>query len=91
MDKEKAKALTAARKAQTHLGKVIDMLEQDQYCIDVLQQSLAVQGLWKGVIRRVFANHMRTCFSDAMCHGKGKNQDRAVAEVIRVMELTERS
>jgi DNA-binding FrmR family transcriptional regulator len=91
MDKEKVKALTAARKAQTHLGKVIDMLEQDQYCLDVLQQALAVQGLWKSVIRRVFANHMRTCFSERMRQGNGGRRDRAIAELIRVMELTERS
>jgi DNA-binding FrmR family transcriptional regulator len=90
MDQEKRKILTAARKAQTHLAKVVEMLERDQYCIDVLQQALAVQGLWKATIRQIFANHMKTCFHDAMKRGKGKDQDRVIAEVIRVMELAER-
>jgi DNA-binding FrmR family transcriptional regulator len=51
---------------------------------------LAVQGLWKATIRQIFANHMKTCFHDAMKRGKGKDQDRVIAEVIRVMELAER-
>lgn len=90
MDHEKRKILTAARKAQSHLAKVVEMLERDQYCIDVLQQSLAVQGLWKATIRQIFANHMRTCFQDALKRGKKSDQDRVIAEVIRVMELAER-
>lgn len=91
MPPSKQSALTAAKKAQTHLTKVVAMLERDAYCIDVLQQALAVQGLWKGMIRRIFENHLQTCFSDAVCHGNKSRQTKAIQEVIRVMELADRS
>lgn len=86
----KRQVLANARKAQTQLANVIRMMEDDRYCIDVLQQALAVQGLWKGVIRKVFSNHMATCFSDAMRDG-GRERDQALAEVVRVMELADRT
>jgi DNA-binding FrmR family transcriptional regulator len=85
----KRQVLANARKAQTQLANVVRMLEDDHYCIDVLQQALAVQGLWKGVIRRIFSNHMNTCFSTAMADGK-QERKQALDEVIRVMELADR-
>ncbi|MCE9586438.1 metal-sensing transcriptional repressor [Candidatus Uhrbacteria bacterium] len=85
----KRQVLANARKAQTQLANVVRMLEDDCYCIDVLQQALAVQGLWKGVIRRIFSNHMSTCFSTAMADGK-RERKQALDEVIRVMELSDR-
>lgn len=87
----KRRILVGARKAWSSLAKVIEMLESDVYCIDTLQQALAVQGLWKSVIKRIFAQHLRTCFSDAIRSGNRADQERVVAEVIRVMELAERT
>lgn len=88
---QKQLILTGARKAQTSLMKVIDKLEQDHYCVDVLQQALAVQGLWKSVIRRIFAEHLETCFRDALEKGDEQKRAQVIKEVIRVMELAERS
>jgi len=88
---EKQKALIAARKAQTLLAKVVAMLEDDHYCIDVLQQALAVQGLWKGVIRNVFANHLHGCFGQTLATGDRQAQEKMVAEIVRVMGLAERT
>lgn len=85
----KRQVLANARKAQTQLTNVVRMLEEDCYCIDVLQQALAVQGLWKGVIRRIFSNHMNTCFTSSV-RASSPDQQQAVQEVIRVMELADR-
>jgi len=43
------KNLIALKKARTSLDKIITMIESDQYCINVIQQNLAVMGLLKGV------------------------------------------
>lgn len=87
---KKQKILIAARKAQTSLAKVIDMLDHDTYCIDTLQQALAVQGLWRRVIEEVFADHLRTCFREVLSKGKKADQDRVIEEVIRTLNLAER-
>lgn len=41
------KNLIALKKAKSLLDKIITMIEQDEYCIDVVQQNLAVMGLLK--------------------------------------------
>ena len=90
MSDYKRSVLASARKAQTHLANVIRMLEEDAYCIDVLQQALAVQGLWKGVIRKTFEHHLQTCFAGKVS-GAARERDKAITELARVMELAERS
>ncbi len=41
----KDKSLTNFKKAQSHIAKIIQMLEDNEYCIDVMQQILAGVGL----------------------------------------------
>jgi DNA-binding FrmR family transcriptional regulator len=35
-------ALISLKKARTSLNNIIDMIEDDKYCIDIIQQNLAV-------------------------------------------------
>lgn len=66
-----------------HLQKVRDMVAKDAYCIDVLQQSLAVQSALKRVDELVLEHHLQTCVSEAMKNGK---KDIAISEVIEVFK-----
>lgn len=68
-----------------HLDKVIKMIENDQYCIDVLHQSQAVQKAIKQTDNLILENHLKTCVSDAITKGK---KDEAVAEVMNIFEKT---
>lgn len=90
MNTRKKRALVAAKKARTHIEKVIAMLEADHYCIDVLQQALAVQGLWKGTIRNILLNHLETCVSDALTSKDESRRERTFKELEKVMELADR-
>lgn len=67
--------------AKGHLEKIIKMVEEDCYCIDVLHQSQAVQKALKETDNVMLENHLKTCAADAI--GKGK-KDEAVAEVMQV-------
>lgn len=44
---QKTQILTNFKKAKSHIDKVIKMIEANEYCIDVMQQNLAVIGLLK--------------------------------------------
>ena len=46
-----------------HLEKVIKMLEEDAYCIDVLHQMNAVQSGLKETGNIVLENHLKGCVS----------------------------
>ena len=65
------------------LKKVIAMLEADQYCIDILHQSQAVQQALKEVDNLILENHLKTCVADEIKKGK---TEKVIAEVMKVME-----
>lgn len=69
--------------ARGQLEKVIKMVEDDTYCIDVLHQSQAVQRALKEVDNLMLENHLRCCAADAI--GKGR-KDEAIKEVMEVFK-----
>lgn len=64
-----------------HLEKVISMVEKDQYCIDVIHQSQAVQKALKEIDNLMLQNHLEKCATDAIRAG---DQKKAVEEVMHV-------
>jgi DNA-binding FrmR family transcriptional regulator len=81
------KILINLKKANTHLGKVIKMTEQGDYCIDVMQQNLAVIGLLKSAHQMLMENHLHTCFKNAMASKNEKIKAKMVEEILRVSNL----
>jgi len=67
--------------ARGHLDKVIRMVQNDDYCIDILTQSQAVQGQLSEVDAKILEKHLGSCVADAMKKGENKN---AVDEVVKV-------
>lgn len=49
MKQSNQKNLIALKKAKSLLEKIITMVETDKYCIDIVQQNLAVIGLVKNI------------------------------------------
>lgn len=77
------KVLQRLKIAKGHLEKVIRMVEDDQYCIDIVHQSLAVQAALRKTDQVILKNHMETCVADAIKKGKTKE---VTGEVMRVLE-----
>ncbi len=79
----KEDALRRLRTARGHLDHVISQVETEKYCIDILQQSLAVQSALKAVDHLILKGHLEEHVSEAM---KGKNKDKAIEEVLDVFD-----
>ncbi len=73
------------RIAAGHLKKVVKMIEEDEYCIDIVHQSLAVQAALKKADQQVLKNHLETCVSNSIKIGKGKG---AIDEIMEVFKKT---
>lgn len=69
--------------ARGHLNKVIQMVEEDTYCIDVLHQSQAVQKALKETDAVVLENHLKTCAIDHIKKGRG---EKAISEIMEVVK-----
>lgn len=66
-----------------HLKKVMKMIDEDAYCIDVLHQLNAVQKGLKETNNLVLENHLNTCAADAISKGK---KDEAITEIMQVFK-----
>lgn len=69
--------------AKGHLEKVILMVEDDDYCIDVLHQMNAVERGLKETGNLLLENHLKTCVADAISTGK---KDEAITEIMQVFK-----
>ena len=86
----KQKALISMKKAQSSLDKIMTMINDDRYCIDIMQQNLAVIGLLKSANQKLMENHLNTCFKDAVASKKTEVQSRMVTEILKVNKLSQR-
>ncbi len=66
-----------------HLEKIIKMVEDDEYCIDVLHQLNAVEKGLKESGNLVMENHLRTCVAEQIKNG---NSQETVKEVMSVFK-----
>lgn len=80
-------ALTALKKAHSHLGKVINMVESDSYCVDIMQQNLAVLGLLRSAHQALLENHLNHCFTAAVESSSPEKKKAMVAEILQVTKL----
>jgi len=79
----KANAIKRLKSASGHLDHVIKQVEQEKYCIDILQQSLAVQSALRAVDNIILKGHLEEHVVQAM-HGKDK--EKSIQEVVDVFE-----
>ncbi len=78
-DKQVLKMLKTAR---GQIDGIIKMVEEERYCIDIINQIMASEGMLKAVNRKVIANHLKGCVNNA------KNEverDEKIDEMIVVM------
>ena len=87
MTKEKKHILIALKKANSLTGKLITMLEEGNYCIDIMQQNMAVIGLLKSAHQQLMANHLNTCFKNAMASRQESVKQKMVDEILKVNKL----
>lgn len=87
MSTQKQKTLINFKKAQSLLSKIMKMVEKDEYCINIMQQNLAVLGLLKSAHQMLMENHLNTCFKKAMATKNGKRKQEMIEEILKVMRL----
>jgi DNA-binding FrmR family transcriptional regulator len=75
------------KKARSLIEKIITMIEEDEYCIDIMTQNLAVIGLLKSAHQTLMENHLNHCFSSAMESKQKSKKAEMIGEILRVTKL----
>lgn len=68
--------------AEGHLKKVRKMVEDDEYCIDILQQSTAVKNAISKTEAEILDNHLHTCVVDGIESG----DEEVVDEILQIFK-----
>ena len=71
------------KRARGHLSRVIKMVEEGDYCPDVLLQSSAVQGALKKSDEIILNSHLHTCIVPKLA---GKTDESAIEELLEVFK-----
>ena len=87
MTPQKAKALISFKKVRSLTGKIIEMLEADEYCINIMQQNLAASGLLRSANEMLMEGHLNTCFKSAFETKNTKKQKQMTDEILKVTKL----
>lgn len=80
---EKERIIHRLKIARGHLNKVMQMIEDDEYCIDVLHQSQAIQQALRQTDAVLIEHHLNTCMIDSLNAG---NSDEAVTEIMTILK-----
>lgn len=81
--KTKIEVLRRAKITEGHFKKVIKMIEEDKYCLDILNQSLAIQGALKKIDEIILEDHLSNCVVEKINKGKGRE---AATEIINIFK-----
>ncbi|MFH1427608.1 MAG: metal-sensing transcriptional repressor [Patescibacteria group bacterium] len=83
----KEKTLINFKKTQSLINKIIQMIEDREYCIDTMQQNLAAIGLLRSAHQMLMENHLNTCFKNAMAAKNEKLKQKMIDEILKVSKL----
>lgn len=83
------------KKRATHRSKIIEgqfkglqkAIENEEYCMDILTQSLAIQKSLASLNKLILENHLRTHVTDMMGSSDSDQQEKAVEELLNLYEL----
>jgi len=86
----KKQTLIALKKARTSLDKIIAMVEDDKYCINIIQQNLSVMGLLKSVNSKLLESHLSSCFVDAVKSDDEKRLNEMITEISMIVKIAQK-
>lgn len=62
------------------------MVQDDRYCVDILNQTAAIRSALRAVERLVIEDHARTCMEEAIVAGDQERQRIMFQEVVGLLE-----
>lgn len=82
-DELKADLRRRLSKASGQVLGINRMIDEDRYCVDVLDQIAAAQKALDGVARKVMRNYLERCVTDAITGGDPLIYDELMGVIFR--------
>lgn len=85
-DKKKAELLL--RTARGQLDCVLQMMEDDRYCVDIMTQLRAAESLVRKTYREVLQAHLDGCVQEAFATGDQNLREAKMNEIMNLLDKT---
>lgn len=79
--------ITRLSKIEGQVRGLKRLLEEKKYCIDIINQSLAVKSALSAMEDVVLESHLETCVDSQMRNG---NKGKAIKEIVEVYKLSKK-
>ena len=83
MNEERKKALQSLKTAKGQIDGIIKMIEEERYCMDISNQSVAAQALLKRSNLLILKQHLNHCVKQAVINGES---DEKIDEIMTILE-----
>jgi CsoR family transcriptional regulator, copper-sensing transcriptional repressor len=83
----KRRALHRSKILEGQMRGLQKMIEKEDYCMDILTQSLAVQKSLRSLDKFILENHLRTHVSHNLASGEKADAEKTVTELLELYKL----
>lgn len=84
----KRRAIHRTRILQGQLKGLEKMIDKEEYCMDIITQSLAIQKSLGSLNKLLVENHLKTHVVDNLSSANEKQQEDTITELLSLYELT---
>ena len=84
----KRRALHRSKILQGQLKGLEKMIDKEEYCMDIITQSLAIQKSLASLNKLIVENHLKTHVTDNLSSADEKKQADTITELLSLYELT---
>jgi DNA-binding FrmR family transcriptional regulator len=84
MQAKKEDVLKRLNYIEGHLKGIRKMVDEDQYCVDILRQTYAVRKAIEKLENIILENHLRACVPEGMANGK---ENEVIEELVQLFNL----
>lgn len=86
MKADNDKVINRLKTARGQINGIINMVEEDQYCIDISNQLLATISLLKSTNKIVLSDHLSHCVKESMKARNEKEVDQKLEEIEGIID-----
>ena len=86
--KTRDQVIRRLRSIQGHVKGIEKMVQEDQYCVDVMRQVIATQAAMAKLNELILENHLNTCVIEAVRGDDPRAREQVLEEISDVFEMS---
>lgn len=90
MNLEKEPTIKRLNRIEGQVRGIVRMIEEERYCIDILQQMQAIKSAFAKVEDAILKDHSATCIEKAISSGDPEQQRKKFGELVDLMAKVKR-